>query len=530
VKCIRDVLERDLLFKCDEHAPGVALRVLQAGEEVLTLTRGLARLEGEVATTARTAFDAGSIAKTVTGICIAMLEAEGKLALNAGIRDFLPELPEHLAGVTLEHLLRHESGLHDYSTMLYFMSGWHPHEPPTSQQVLETLGRAPGPKWEPGSRYEYADTNYFLLGRVVERVADEALGTFAMRRVFEPLGMINSFMTDCAPADGADVAVGYTPYPIRFQSPHSFRSSWERGWHPVVHRYRHTGAEGFRTCAADLAVLGQELLHPSVVDEKTMSRVAAPSRVRNDGLGYGYGLNAGTYRGLQFLGHDGMIQGFTASLSVFPEYDLVIACLTNREDLGAWGFRDCVLRELLGVAPSPGDSHLLCLSGPWSEPRAGRFLDIETGSFLELSRDDGDLQASVNGERPQPATYEACACEGPEVVDLLLGGKAQAFMPFVESASKLKLEEYAGKYECAELQTVFHVEATQAGIRLTNADRGHPSMDLDYTPTIPDFFWSHDPHPGISQLEFAREQGRVVAFRYRDYDGDGREAFLFVRS
>jgi len=107
--------------------------------------------------------------------------------------------------------------------------------------------------------------------------------------------------------------------------------------------------------------------------------------------------------------------------------------------------------------------------------------------------------------------------------------KRKAFEPFVGSASELQLDEYAGDYACEMLQTRFTVSPAEAGIRLTNTDPKRPSMDLDYTPTIRDFFWSHDPHPGISQLEFLRESGRVVGFRYRDYDGDEREAFVFTR-
>ena len=66
-------------------------------------------------------------------------------------------------------------------------------------------------------------------------------------------------------------------------------------------------------------------------------------------------------------------------------------------------------------------------------------------------------------------------------------------------------------------------------MRLRNRDAQRPSMDLDYTPTIRDFFASHDPHPGISQIQFLRDGGSIVAFIYRDYDGDGREAFRFER-
>jgi len=529
---IEKLLDGRLSATCDSGSPGVALLTLQGGVKAMQLVRGSADVKSGTPISVHTAFDAGSIAKTVTGICVALLEDKVKLSLKASIRKFLPELPKHTSCVNLDHLLRHESGLHNYSTLLYFMSGWHPHEPPTGTDILKVLCRAPGPKWRPGSRYEYADTNYFLLARIVERIAQMPFGVFARKRLFGPLGMADSYMTDAEVPEGVSVAEGYAPYPTALRSPVEYRTSWDDGHYPVGLCYRHVGAEGFRTSVTDLARLGKEVLAPSIVDADAMARIVSPSRVRIDGLGYGYGLNVGRHFGQVFLGHNGMIQGFTASVSAFPEHDLVIACLTNREDFGAWGLRDFVLSELFGATASAATS-VLCLSGRLSQPRLGLYLNRDTASFLEITREEGVLHAGVNGESPRPIEYKtglpAVSQQAVEDIIVHRDGRSRSFEPFVGSASELQLDEYAGDYTCQMLQTRFTVSPVETGIRLTNTDPKRPSMDLDYTPTIRDFFWSHDPHPGISLLEFLRESGRVVGFRYRDYDGDEREAFVFMR-
>ena len=529
---IEKLLDKRIGERCRSSSPGVALLALQGGMEAVQLVRGVASVETGTPISIHSCFDAGSIAKTVTGICIALLEDEGALSLGATVRKFLPELPESVSSVNLNHLLRHESGLHNYSTMLYYMFGWHPHNPPTSEDVLDSLCRAPGPKWSPGSRYEYADTNYFLLARIVERITELPFGVFARKRLFEPLHMRDSYMTDAAGLVDAEVAEGYAPYPIALRSPREYRTAWEEGHYPVGLCYRHVGAEGFRTSVTDLARLGREVLAPSIVDADTMARIVSPSRVRVDGVGYGYGLNIGRHFGQAFLGHNGMIQGFTASVSAFPEHDLVIACLTNREDLGAWGLRDLVLSEFFGLTP-PAATSVLRLSGRLFQPRSGLYLNRDTASFVEITREEGVLHASVNGESPRPIEYKtefpAASQREVETVVVHRDGRSRSFEPFVGSASELQLDEYAGDYACEMLQAGFTVSPVETGVRLTNIDPKRPSMDLDYSPTIRDFFWSHDPHPGISQLEFLRESGRVVAFRYRDYDGDRREVFVFKR-
>jgi len=529
---LRELLDKKLSAMRDDHSPGLALLVSRAGREILREVRGAAEKEDGSPISVHTVFDAGSIAKTVTGLCVAMLEDEGRLTLDTTLQEALPELPEWASRVTLGHLLRHESGLHNYTTMLYYMAGYHPHNPPTAQEVLEFLGRSGGPKWKPGSRYEYLDTNYFLLAQVVERVAGSPFGQFAEQRVFRPLGMKDSYMTDGDEPSGAEVAEGYTGYPMKFLSPHAFRTTSEEGLFPVRLRYRHVGAEGFRTSVSDLARLGREILKPSMASAETMARIVSPSRVRGDGLGYGYGLNVGTFRGLDFIGHDGMIQGFTASMSVFREHNLVIACLANREDLGAWEFRNLILGELLGVQ-APRSQSSLRVAGCLPEPRLGLYMDPASSSFLELTRDQGKLMASVNGGELQPISYVVQPSEAAQreqdvgSVEIDSDGDARCFHPFAEYVD---CTPYEGDYVCEALQTTFRVEALGTGVRLTHADPNHPSMDLDYSPTIEDFFWSHDPHPGISQLEFLRDQGCVIAFRYRDYDGDGREAFVLLRN
>ena len=523
----------ELTAECGPGTPGVAVLVLRGGVEGFRLIRGMANVEAGAPISIHTAFDAGSIAKTVTGLCVAMLEDAGELSPAASIRDSLPELPAYASSITLENLLRHESGLHSYFALLYYMAGWHPRKPPTSQQVLETLCRAPGPKWAPGSRYEYTDTNYFLLARAVERIAGIPFGALAQEMLFQPLGMTDSFMTDAGTRADAKLAKGYAPYPIELRSPHAFRTAWDEGHYPVGHRYQHTGAEGFRTSIADIAALAGEILAPSLIDPKTMARATAPSRIRPGGLGYGYGLNTGTYLGLSFQGHDGRIQGFTASLSVFPEHALAITCLTNREDLGAWTCRNLILKDLLGAEPRREPSRLRA-SGPSPEPRPGFYLDPTTSSYLELTLHDGRPHAAVNGEGPKPIDYEARspsgATPGAGAIDVHQGSEIQTFVPFVESKHEPRADSCAGKYVCEALRTTFHVDVTAAGLRLTNADPARPSMDLEYTPTIRGFFRSLDPYPGVSQLEFLRRGERVVAFRYRDYDGDGREAFVFRRA
>jgi hypothetical protein len=92
-----------------------------------------------------------------------------------------------------------------------------------------------------------------------------------------------------------------------------------------------------------------------------------------------------------------------------------------------------------------------------------------------------------------------------------------------------ELDEYVGAYRCHELQTTVLVDVVGSRLRLRNKQRHFCSMDLVYDPTIRDSFVAYDPHPAVSLITFLRENGRVLAFVYRDPDGDRREDLLFLQ-
>lgn len=525
-----------------DDEPGAVLLASSRGTPIASAVVGAAALEPPAPLTLRTAFDTGSVAKMVTGLAVAILEDEGSLSPSTPVRALLPELPAYADALRVGHLIHQESGLRSYFTLLYYMAGWHPRKSPSSDEVLRTLCRVGSLTFPPGSQYEYCDSNYFLLARIVERLSDTSFGTFVRQRVLEPLGMAGAACTDVGRPP--ECAVGYETYSLHLQSAYLRRSSDQAGrtWHPIVPEYVHVGAEGLLAGVQDLSRLAAHILRPTVVSERTMQeRMLRPLRVREDGLGYGYGLNVGTYRARRFIGHDGRIWGYTASVAILPEDEVEIVCLTNRGDLGAWHVRSRILDALDGVPGKSAFRHAVCRGTPRV---LGRYLDPATAQIVEIAETDG-FQTITLGDSP-PITVEqgsdgawsgggltvdaASPCAGRQSIVVRDGNGAQrTFDRFVEHPCPRAVAECAGAYHCAELQTTFDIAATKTGIRLTNRDSRRPSMDLDYEPTRADFYWSHDPYPVLSQLQFLRHNDRIVAFVYRDPDGDRREDFRFER-
>ena len=486
--------------------------------------------------------------KTLTGLAIGILEDEASLSCETFLRDILADFPAYGDSLRLKHLIHHESGLHNYTVLLYYMAGWHEQEPPSSDQIYETLCRAGSLSFQPGAKYGYCDSNYFLLARVIECVTGRRFGAFIEERILKPLGMDDSAILDHTTTIAAsDWAEGYVGYPSELRSPHEYRNSdsW-RGFYPARLAYSHVGAEGLRTSVSDLLTLGRHLAGPSeVLPSSVRERILVAPRMREDGFGYGYGLNVGTFRGMRFFGHSGAIQGFTATLTCLPDKGLQIACMTNRHDLAAWTCRNWVLDELLEertVSQQTKD-----ISGPEAaglQELQGFYFNPGSSCFLELVNSGNRSGISLNGGPVLPLSGSGpwqtaggieiiCSESGQEKgrpsVVVQAHDVASEYLPFSQHRELDVLTEYEGVYVCEPLDTAFRVKAMANGIRLTNEDARRPSMDLDYVPTIRDFFWSHDPHPGLSQLQFLRDADHIRAFVYRDYDGDQREDFVFAR-
>jgi CubicO group peptidase (beta-lactamase class C family) len=538
-----------LLAPIQPGDPGGVVLVASRGEHVASASSGVASLDTRDPISLHTSFDVGSVTKVVTGLAVAILEEEGALSPIDRLRDLLPEFPAYGDALRLEHLLHQESGLRNYFGLLYYRAGWHPRLSPSPDEVFEALCRVGSLTFEPGSKYQYCDSNYFLLARVVERVSGERFGTFARSRILDPLGMKDTYISDIV-AQGREKAEGYVDYAIDLESPFKLRGigAPRTPLQPVRLDYQHAGAEGLYASANDLALLTKHILFPSLVAPETMrNRVLHAPRVRDDGLGYGYGLNVGTYRGRRFIGHDGGIWGYSASVAVFPDDGLEIVALTNRDDLGAWDLRSAVL-DSLGIGTQNADvaKPPVRRGAPpkrsWKQ-LVGLYLDPATpASYLEILEHDAgpavsfsggeavDLdwldEATLEGPGGRPAITISAAGRGRPTLEVReVDGITSRFEPFVEAKGRGAFLDYEGAYHCVELTTTYGVEATQTGIRLRNRDPRRPSMDLDYTPTIRDYFWSRDAYPGLVEVRFERDGGDVRSFVYRG----GREDLYFVR-
>ena len=171
--------------------PGGAVGVVKDGKLIYKRGFGMANLDYDVPNTTTTRFNLASVSKPFTAMSIALLAQQGKLSLDDDIRKYLPEMPKYDETITIRHLIHHSSGIRDYESLIFF--GGHGNDNAySSKAVLNMLARQKNISFKPGSKYQYSNSGYFLLGMIVSRVSGKSLRAFAEENIFKPLGMKNT--------------------------------------------------------------------------------------------------------------------------------------------------------------------------------------------------------------------------------------------------------------------------------------------------------------------------------------------------
>ena len=158
---------------------------MKNGQVVYVKAYGDARLDPKTPATPDMRYSIGSISKQFTATAILLLQEQGKLSLDDKVAKFIPNLTR-ANEVTIRQLLSHTSGYQDYWPQDYVMPMML--KPVTAQKILDGWARNPL-DFEPGTKWQYSNTNYVIAGVIVEKVSGMPLLQFLSQKVFTPLGM-----------------------------------------------------------------------------------------------------------------------------------------------------------------------------------------------------------------------------------------------------------------------------------------------------------------------------------------------------
>ncbi|MDX1934050.1 MAG: serine hydrolase [Capsulimonadales bacterium] len=321
-----------------QHIPGLSLVVVRSGKIVKRQGYGFANQEWGIRATPETVYQIGSITKTFTAVGVLLLRDEGKLSLDDPLGNYVPEAPVAWRSVPLRRLLEHTSGIpgeignEGIERLL--------HDPSFTPTKTLTLVKDTDLMFAPGTRWNYSNMGYYLLGLVLERVSGKPCARFFRERIFQPLGLSRTSANDSASLIPGR-ASGY-----RFADGRYFNAE------PVPPAIPFTAGYLLST-VDDLIRWDASVAAGRLLSSRTVSEMWRPVRL-SDGSEETYGLGwiVGKWRNRGYVGHSGGIHGFSSFLLRLPEENITVALLCNTETgLGNAAFRiaACLLPEPPGT-------------------------------------------------------------------------------------------------------------------------------------------------------------------------------------
>jgi D-alanyl-D-alanine carboxypeptidase len=309
-----------------------AVLVAKDGKTVFAQAYGLADREKKMPNTLKTRFRLGSMNKMFTAVATLQLVQNGKLDLKAPFGNYLTDyLNKDVASkVTIEQMLSHTGGTGDIFGPEFDKNRL---ELKTLQDYVKLYGNR-GPEFEPGSRWQYSNYGFLLLGVIVEKVSGQNYYDYVRDHIFKPAGMI---ATASEPEDQvvADRSVGYM---------RSDGAGWQRNTDTLP--YRGTSAGGGYSTVEDLlkfatALQTNKLLKPQYTEMLTTGKVETPN-----GGKYAYGFQEGTVNGTRCFGHGGGAPGMNGELKICPGPGYVVAVLANLDPAAATRVADFITNRL----------------------------------------------------------------------------------------------------------------------------------------------------------------------------------------
>lgn len=354
-----------------------------AGPEVEGLmTFGWAERGLDVPNGPDTRFGIGSVSKQITAALVLRLVDLGTLSLTDTLSSVFPEFED--PQITVHHLLAHQSGL--------ARDPFGPDEQIrrlSRDEIVRTIAALPR-EFAPGERTSYSNSGFVVLALLAERVARKPFCDLLRDELLTPLGLEDTGCLDTARLIPR-LARGYDPGP----GPARLRPAPHYEWTNT------TGAGGLYSTAADLARWGR-----AVLDREWLSEQSWRAMLEDHGDGRGYGVGLYTRHGQDVIGHDGVINGYTAFVEIFPA-DRTVVAYTGNIRAGAFSIMQgastaIALGQPAEAVAAPADEDR-SVSPAEAEPLIGRY-ELFPGFHLDISYLGQGLYLTGTGGYPTVLT------------------------------------------------------------------------------------------------------------------------------
>ena len=411
--------------------PSASIAVVEHGKLVYTHAYGNAHINPEKAATPEMRYSIGSISKQFTAAAILILQEQGKLSLDDAVGKYVPGLTRG-DEITIRQILSHTSGYQDYWPEDYLMTPMM--KPTTAQYILDTWAKKPL-DFEPGTLWQYSNTNYVIAGMIVERVSGQKLMEFLGEHIFHPLGMKSVYDTDQDKLTSTDA----TAYIRAALGPLRPAPKEGRNWMFAAGELAMT--------PHDLALWNESLIAQSILKPESYKEMFTTIKLKGGAKNgqdshYGLGVFIRSFNGHRVIEHGGEVTGFVAESLVLPDDGVSVIALTNHMAGGASQIGQMVADALIDTKKSDAETHAIAIYRGLQKGEIDRSLLAPNLSDYFDAQTVEDFKNSL-GPLGEPLTFQ-------QVSESLRGGMTFRAFRIVYPTRRLSLSTYTypdGKLE-----------------------------------------------------------------------------------
>lgn len=472
----------------NDSTPGLVIGIVHNGTLLFSKGYGMANLSYGLPNKPEMVYNLGSVSKQFLGYAFAMLHEEGTLNVDDSVGSYLEDWPTFDQKVTIRHLLTHTSGYREAYAMSNLAGRVTGIDRLTKKECLDVVRRQPTLEFIPGSRYVYNSTAWVILAEILERVTGQPAHQWVKERVLIPLGMRNTHIETYVGEVIPNAAESYSYNPtLGYSNSKSNRAIF--------------GAADVYASVEDLAHWLTHFQTQKIGDPSVMDLFLSPYQL-NDGtfLGYGFGIENGTHKGLRVYSHTGSHESFLTQLRYYPAYGLGIVTISNFDKDG-WldtkQIAEYVLRGQMKFSKRLADRSFK-ISSDGLEKFEGPYLSPFRNKIIHLSLMNDTLTTS-EGTKIIPKSknkfYSKTTSRQFDIIErknqplqLVIDGDSKVSYQKVNQWTPMptQLKKYESNYVSRELETTYHLTVKEGSLVIQHRWLGQ----IDLKPVTRDLFQS----------------------------------------
>lgn len=314
-RVLEKALDSALTKNFKPKEPGIGVFAARKGQIIYQKAFGSANIELDVPMQPGMVFKVGSITKQFTAIAILQLVEQGKLSLQDSVQKFVPGFPWKGHTVTIEHLLTHTSGIKDYMTIDHPDPFIERHDL-APDYIIDHFKNAPL-EFEPGTKYNYTNSGYVLLGKIIETASGQSYHDYMKQHVIDRAGLKHTIYANENKIIPKRVA-GYTRDNGFYEN--AYYQSMSLGF----------AVGDLLSTLPDLFQWTKAVWENKLVKKELLQKAVTPYRLKNGGqTNYGYGWLLDSLYARRCIYHAGQVNGFIAFEWYFPDEDVFVSLFTN---------------------------------------------------------------------------------------------------------------------------------------------------------------------------------------------------------